>query len=61
MNEKNEIKCLNCERTDDKVPLLHLTFKGEVKYICPQCLPTLIHKSHLLGDKLPGMETPSSV
>jgi hypothetical protein len=48
--------CLVCERPDEKVPLLHLTFKGEPKYICPQCLPTLIHKAHLLADKLPGME-----
>ena len=54
MNEKN---CLNCNRTDEQIPLLNLTFKGETKYICPQCLPVLIHKTHLLADKLPGMDT----
>ena len=51
-----EKKCLNCDRTDEQIPLLTLSFKGRPSYICPQCLPTLIHKSHLLADKLPGME-----
>ena len=53
-----EPTCLNCNRTDEQVPLLALTFKGETKHICPQCLPTLIHKIHLLADKLPGVEIP---
>ncbi|MDP1544762.1 MAG: hypothetical protein Q8L87_01980 [Anaerolineales bacterium] len=52
----NQPVCLNCERTDEQLPLLTLTFKGEAKYICAQCFPTLIHKIHLLADKLPGVE-----
>jgi hypothetical protein len=55
----NKSVCLNCERTEDESPLLLLTFKGEAKFICAQCLPTLIHKPHLLVDKLPGF-TPSA-
>ena len=51
-------KCLNCSRTDEQVPLLNLTFKEESKYICAQCLPILIHKIHLLADKLPGVDIP---
>ncbi len=54
----NESTCLNCNRTDEQVPLLTLTFKGEAKHICAQCLPILIHKIHLLVDKLPGVEVP---
>ena len=54
----SELVCLNCNRTDEQVPLLSLVFKGETKQICPQCLPTLIHKIHLLADKLPGVEVP---
>jgi len=50
--------CLNCNRTDEQTPLLALTFKGETKHICAQCLPVLIHKTHLLADKLPGVEVP---
>jgi hypothetical protein len=53
MSEKT---CLNCERTEQEAPLLMLTFKSEAKFICAQCLPTLIHKPHLLVEKLPGMQ-----
>lgn len=56
MNEENKKVCLNCERTDEQSPLLHMTFKNETKYICAQCLPVLIHKAHLLADKLLGLE-----
>lgn len=52
-----EKTCINCGRTDEKAPLLNLTFNGEEKYICAQCLPIIIHKIHLLADKLPGVET----
>ena len=52
----NEHTCLNCNRTDQQIVLLALIYKGETKYICPQCLPQLIHKPQLLAEKLPGME-----
>ena len=48
--------CLNCGKTDHQIPLLNLTFKGEAKHICAGCFPILIHKIHLLADKLPGVE-----
>lgn len=57
MSEKT---CLNCERTEQETPLLMLSFKGEAKFICAQCLPTLIHKPHLLVQKLPGFD-PSNI
>ena len=56
MTEQNEKICLSCDRTDEQVPLLHLTFKNGTKYICAQCLPVLIHKTYTLADKLPGIE-----
>jgi hypothetical protein len=56
MNIQNGKVCLNCHRTDDQTPLLHLAFKNETQYICAQCLPVLIHKTHLLVEKLPGIE-----
>lgn len=55
MEEKT---CLNCGKTDERVPLLNLTFKSKANYICAQCFPILIHKIHLLADKLPGVEIP---
>ena len=53
MTEKT---CINCNRTDEVIPLITISFKGEDKYICPQCLPVLIHKTQQLADKLPGIE-----
>ena len=50
-------QCLNCEVSENEKALLVLTYKEETLYICPQCLPQLIHKPQNLADKLPGAET----
>jgi hypothetical protein len=55
-----EHECLNCGKTEEETPLLDLTFKGESKHICAQCLPILIHKPHLLVEKLPGFNPPAT-
>ncbi len=60
MSEETKKTCLNCGRGENVIPLLQLSFQGEAKHICPQCLPTLIHKIHLLADKLPGAEMTST-
>ena len=39
----NTEQCLNCNRTSDQVPLLRLKYTGNENWICPQCLPILIH------------------
>jgi hypothetical protein len=48
--------CLNCNRSEQQVPLLVLQFRLDTIHICPQCLPLLIHKPEKLVDKLPGMD-----
>ncbi len=53
--------CLNCGTSEQDRPLISLKFQDKELYICPQCLPTLIHKPDQLADKLPGSipaETP---
>jgi hypothetical protein len=50
--------CLNCGTSEQDRPLITLKFQGREFYICPQCLPTLIHKPYQLADKLPDF-TPS--
>jgi hypothetical protein len=52
----SQIVCLNCNISDERVPLLVMQFRAETIYICPQCLPALIHKPEKLVDKLPGMQ-----
>jgi hypothetical protein len=48
--------CLNCGKSEQEKPLLTLKYRGEEFYICPQCLPVLIHKPANLAGKLPGAE-----
>ena len=50
--------CLNCGTSEADRPLITLKFQGKELYICPQCLPVLIHKPYQLADKLPNF-TPS--
>jgi hypothetical protein len=50
--------CLNCGSSEMERPLITLKFQGKELHICPQCLPTLIHKPYQLADKLPDF-TPS--
>ena len=55
-NNQNEKRCVNCERTIEQVPLIPLEMKSGNAYICPQCMPVLIHKPHVLVGKLAGAE-----
>lgn len=50
-------QCLNCRRPVQQVPLLTLTHRDGVSYICPQCLPTLIHEPQALVGRLSGAES----
>ena len=57
MNEENKKVCLNCERTDEVIPLLHLDLqKRRQNIFARNACRRLIHKIHLLADKLPGAE-----
>ncbi len=49
-------RCLSCDRTVEQVPLLTLTHREGTAYICPQCLPILIHQPQQLSN-LPGAES----
>ena len=52
--------CLNCGTSEQERPLLALTFQGKEVYICPQCMPIMIHKPYELADKLPGFIPPQN-
>ena len=54
------LTCLNCSTPEQDRPLIPLKFQGKELYICPQCLPTLIHKPYQLADKLPGGQVPQN-
>ncbi len=54
---QNTSQCANCGRSVDQVPLVILATRDGSAHICPQCLPTLIHKPHLLAGKVAGVES----
>jgi hypothetical protein len=48
--------CINCGASETDRPLLTLRFQERDVYICPECMPILIHKPQQLVEKLPGMK-----
>ena len=39
----DEKKCTLCETSSNDKPLMKATFKGKKAYICPTCMPAIIH------------------
>lgn len=52
--------CLNCGSSEMDRPLITLKFQNNELYICPQCLPVLIHKPYQLAEKLPNFTPPEN-
>lgn len=52
----SNLTCLNCGASEMDRPLLTLKFQGKEVYLCPQCMPIMIHQSQQLEEKLPGMK-----
>jgi hypothetical protein len=44
--------CLNCNQTEEQVPLVTLQYQHQQAFICSQCFPTLIHSPAKLSGKL---------
>jgi hypothetical protein len=51
-----EKKCIVCEISNQKVPLVKIDYRDQEIYICSQHLPVLIHHPEQLAGKLPGAE-----
>jgi hypothetical protein len=48
--------CLNCQKSEQEIPLVTLQYLGQMVYICSQCFPTLIHSPARLAGKLQDAE-----
>lgn len=57
MNNENLKTCISCERPENVVPLVAITFAKNPTWICTQCLPTLIHDPNKLVGKFENMTT----
>jgi hypothetical protein len=51
-----EKKCFNCERTDSQIPVVEMSFKQNKLWVCPQCIPNLIHNPDVVQEKLAEAE-----
>jgi hypothetical protein len=50
--ETENSQCFNCGKDEKEIPLIQLTYSGSTTWICPQCLPVLIHHIDQLTEKL---------
>jgi len=48
--------CLNCNRTEQEIPLVTLQYQGKQVYICSHCFPTLIHSPAKLAGTMQDAE-----
>lgn len=48
--------CLNCNASENEMPLINLVYAGKPAYICSKCLPILIHQPEKLIGKIDGAE-----
>ena len=48
--------CFNCKTTEKEIPLFELHYQEKKLFICPRCIPQLIHKPTALIGTLPGAE-----
>jgi len=44
-------RCLNCERDQTASPLMVWRYPGKDLWVCPECLPALIHHRQEFLDK----------
>ena len=57
MNDNKLESCISCNRPENVVPLVSITFSKNATWICTQCLPTLIHDPQKLVGKFENMTT----
>lgn len=38
------LTCINCQRNENEIPLTQWQMAGQRFWICPDCLPFLIHR-----------------
>jgi len=48
--------CLNCQKSEQEIPLVTLQYQGQEVYLCSQCFPTLIHSPSKLAGKIEGAD-----
>lgn len=37
------LQCMFCSATEETIPLIPLRYQGGEAFVCPRCLPRLVH------------------
>ena len=51
MSNADNNQCLSCDKSENETPLVPMRYAGKQAWICPACLPVLIHKTEMLDGK----------
>ena len=45
-------KCFNCQTSEQDSPVVNLRYKGKELWICPRCIPNMIHEPQIVQASL---------
>jgi hypothetical protein len=49
-------QCVNCDRSEEEMPLVNIQYKGENIFVCSGCMPILLHSPAKMVGKLQDAE-----
>ena len=52
-----EKQCFNCKAPETEVPVVNLSYKGKELWICPRCIPNMIHEPQIIESSLASTES----
>ena len=44
--------CFHCQTSEEHIPLVKLSFRNKELWICPRCIPSLIHEPQIVQSSL---------
>ena len=45
-------QCVNCDRSEEEMPLINIQYKGEKIFVCSGCMPVLLHSPAKMVGKI---------
>lgn len=45
-------KCFNCQASEQDSPVVNLRYRGKELWICPRCIPNMIHEPQIVQASL---------
>ena len=45
-------QCINCDHSEEDMPLINIQYKGKKIFVCSGCMPILLHSPEKMAGKL---------